>query len=197
MTMTTTPGIRAMQPSEILRELGLLFGIQAHDRHVYCVYGSYAKLQPFAKRLRQETERGSLNMLGKVEFLSLNSDIIAYLKAKGTYDQAASLADKGRDRFKSVLSAAFRDLVTSRIEAPGVVGLVLGDFELLYAYDLGGNDISLARQVAINGKRVCLLLPGAMRDGRLWIFDDDPESRREFPDALVFKNSGWVFELAA
>jgi|GEM_PF-1711846 len=196
MTTRAAPGIRALKPSEILRELGLLFGEQAHDRHVYCVYGPYAKLQPFAKRLRQETEKGSLNTLGKVEFLSLNGDLIAYLKAKGTYEEAASLADKGRDRFKSVLSAAFRDLVTSRIEAPGVVGLVLADFELLYAYDLGGNDISLVRQVAINGKRVCLLVPGALRDGRLWIFDDDPESRREFPEALVFKNSGWVFELA-
>lgn len=196
MTTTTTPGIRVLKPSEILRELGLLFSAQACDRHVYCVFGPYARIQPFAKRLRQETERGSLNTVGKVEFLSLNRDIIAHLKAKGMYEEAASLADKGRERFKSVLSAAFRDLVTSRIEAPGVVGLVLADFELLYAYDLGGNDISLARQVAINGRRVCLLVPGAMRDGRLWIFDEDPESRREFPEALVFKNSGWVFELA-
>jgi len=190
-----TPGIRKLPPTEILRELGALFGVQAHDRHVYCVYGPYAKLQPFAKRLRQETGKGSLNTLGKVEFLSLNNDLIHYLKDKGTYDEAAALADKGRDRFKAVLSAAFRDLVTSRIEAPGVVGLVLADFELLYAYDLGGNDISLARQVAINGKRVCLLVPGAMRDGRLWIFDEDAESRREFPEALVFRNSGWVFEV--
>jgi len=39
---------------------------------------------------------------------------------------------------------------------------MLADFELLYAYDLGDNDISLVRQVAINGKRVCLLIPGAM-----------------------------------
>ena len=26
--------------------------------------------------------------------------------------------------------------------------------------------------------------------------NSSPESRCEFPDALVFKNSGWVFELA-
>lgn len=195
MTRTTAAGIRALSSSEILSALGSLFGAEAHDRHVYCVYGPYERLTPFARRLRQETEKGSFNTLGKVEFLSLNRDLIAHLKARGTYDEAASLADRGRDQFKSVLSAAFRDLITSRIETPGVVGLVLADFELLYAYDLGGNDISLARQVAINGKRVCLLVPGAMRDGRLWIFDGDPESRREFPEALVFKNSGWVFEL--
>ena len=42
---------------------------------------------------------------------------------------------------------------------------------------------------------MCLLIPGAMRDGRLWIFDEDPQSRREFPEALIFKGSGWVFEL--
>jgi hypothetical protein len=55
--------------------------------------------------------------------------------------------------------------------------------------------VSLARQVAINGKRICLLVPGVMRDGRLWIFDEDAESRREFPESLLFLNSGWVFEL--
>jgi len=191
-----TSGIRSLQPAEVLRELGVLFGAQAHDRHVYCVYGPYERLQPFATRLRHETEKGSFNALGKVQFLSLNTELILYLKDRGIYEEAAALADKGRDRFRTILSAAFRDLVTSRIEARDVVGLVLADFELLYAYNLGGNDISLARQVAINGKRVCLLVPGAMRDGRLWIFDEDPESRREFPEALVFKNSGWVFELA-
>ena len=62
-------------------------------------------------------------------------------------------------------------------------------------YCLGGQGSSVARQVAINGKRVCLLVPGAWHDGRLWIFDDDPESRRKFPETLLFVNSGWVFEL--
>jgi hypothetical protein len=193
-----TPEIRRLPPSDVFRELGSLFAAPAHDRHVYCVYGEYDRLRPFASRLRKEIDKGSLNKLGRVEFLSLSRDLLAHLGARGIYEQVARLADQRRDQqLKNLLSAAFRDLVTSRIESRDVSGLVLADFELLYAYDLGGNDISLARQVAINGKRVCLLVPGAMRDGRLWIFDNDPESRREFPEALVFKNSGWVFELAA
>lgn len=191
------PDVRRLPPSDVLRELGSLFGASAHDRHVYCVHGNYERLQPFAARLRKEVAKGSFNKLGRVEYLSLNRDLIGHLKARGSYDQVARLADQRRDeQLKGLLSGGFRDLVTSRIEAPDVVGLVLANFELLYAYDLGGNDISLARQVAINGKRVCLLVPGTMRDGRLWIFDNDTESRREFPEALVFKNSGWVFELA-
>ena len=118
------------------------------------------------------------------------------MKARGIFEQASRLADSRRDdEFRNILSQTFRDLITSRIESEGIIGLILADFELLYAYDLGGNDISIARQVTINGKRVCLLVPGTMRDGRLWIFDKDPESCREFPEALVFKNSGWVFEL--
>jgi hypothetical protein len=192
----TSPDVRRLPPSDVLRKLGALFAAPAHDRHVYCVYGSYEQLRPFSARLRKEVEKGSFNKLGRVEYLSLRRDLLQHLKARGLYDQVARLADQRRDeQVKRWLSAGFRDLVTSRIEAAGVVGLVLADFELLYAYDLGENDISLARQVAINGKRVCLLVPGAMRDGRLWIFDDDPESRREFPEALVFTNSGWVFEL--
>jgi hypothetical protein len=85
--------------------------------------------------------------------------------------------------------------LTSRIETADTLGLILADFQLLYAYDLGGNYISIARQVAINGKRVCLMIPGLIRDGRLWIFDEDTESRREFPGALLYVTSGWVFEL--
>lgn len=191
-----TADIRRLPPSDVLRELGTLFGASAHDRHVYCVFGSYERLQPFAVRLRKEVEKGSFNKLGRVDYISLNRDLLRHLKDRGNYEHAARLADQRRDeQLKASLSAAFRDLVTSRIETTDVVGLVLSDFELLYAYDLGGNDISLTRQVAINGKRVCLLIPGTLRDGRLWIFDGDPESRREFPEALVFKNSGWVFEL--
>ena len=192
-----TPNIRQLNSSDILRELGMLFGAQAHDRHVYCVYGPYDRLKPFAVRLRQEVDKGSFNTLGKVEFLSLNCDLVSNLKERGRYYDVSTLADRDRtDRLKNELSAGFRDLLTRRIEPSDVTGLVIADFELLYAYDLGGNNISLVRQVAINGKRVCLLVPGAMRDGRLWIFDCDDESRREFPDALVFKNSGWVFEIA-
>jgi hypothetical protein len=191
-----TPGVRTLSPSDVLRELGTLFAQTAHDRHLYCVYADYPRLNPFAGRLKREVEKGSLNKPGRVEFLSLNRDLIEHLKTRSTYDQAKRLADQRRDeQFRNLLSAAFRDLITSRIEDAAVSGLVLSDFELLYAYDLGGNDISLVRQVAINGKRICILIPGAMRDGRLWIFDSDPESRREFPEALVFKNSGWVFQL--
>jgi hypothetical protein len=189
--------VRKLPPSDVLRELAALFAAPAHDRHVYCVFGSQASLRRFSERLKKEVAKGSFNKLGAVEYLSLSHDLLGHLKARGTYAQAGRLADQRRDeQLKGLLSSTFRDLVTSRIEAAGTVGLFVADFELLYAYDLGGNDISLARQVAINGKRVCLLVPGRMRDGRLWIFDEDAESRREFPEALVFKNSGWVFELA-
>ena len=46
--------VRRLPPSDVLRELGSLFGASAHDRHVYCVYGNYERLPPFAARLRKE-----------------------------------------------------------------------------------------------------------------------------------------------
>lgn len=189
--------IRLLPSAKVLQELAKLFMIDAHDRHVYCVFGAYAHLHPFQKRLQEEVNKGSFNTRGQVKYFSLNVEIVNHMKALGSYEQSSRLAGSRRDdEFRNTLSQTFRDLVTSGIESEGTIGLILADFELLYAYDLGGNDISIARQVAINGKRVCLLVPGTMRDGRLWIFDEDPESCREFPEALVFKNSGWVFELA-
>lgn len=186
-------------PERILQELGRLFLAPATDRHVYTVYGSYDQLRPFQKRLKEETERGSFNnSMGRVEFMSVNRDLIAFMEAKGLGGKAEQLGADGReDEMRRLLSDAFRDLITSRIEAPGTLGIVVADLELLYAYDLGNNALPFLRQVAINGKRVCVLVPGALRDGRLWIFDEDPESRREFPEPLLFLNSGWVFTFAA
>jgi len=187
-----------LAPDQILQKLAALFLAPAHDRHVYTVFGDYAYLRPFQKRLKEEVERGNFNgPLGNVEYLSLNRDLLSHIDARGLKDKAQSLATGRRDdELRRLLYDSFRDLVTSRIERSGTLGLVLADFELLYSYDLGHNDISIVRQVAINGKRVCLLVPGAMQDGHLWIFEEDPESRREFPEPLLFMNSGWVFALA-
>ena len=189
------PGNPVVLPTErILEELGKLFLAPAHDRHVYTVYGTYAQLRPFQRRLQDAVSQGNFNSLGRVEYLSLNREIYSHLESKGLSAKASGLAANRRDdELRSLLSGAFRELVTSRIEAQGTLALVLADFELLYSYGLGGNDISIVRQIAINGKRVCLMVPGNLRDGRLWIFDQDHESRREFPEPLLFLNSGWVF----
>lgn len=190
-------GVQKLGGSAVLTRLSQLFGLPASDRHVYLVYGPYARLRPFQVKLRQQVEAGNLNSIGRVDYLSLNRALPEHLREMGLLEEAERLADQRRDtEFCRQLSAAFRDLITRRVEPEGVAGLILSDFELLYAYGLGGNDITLARQVAINGKRVCVLVPGGMRDGRLWIFDEDDESREQFPEALVFTNSGWVFELA-
>lgn len=188
---------KSVKAGDALQALAKLFMAEAHDRQVYCVFGPYGRLRPFQKRVQEEVARGGFNNHGRrVEYLSLTEDLYAHLRATGNYEQAAAAADKRRDaRLQALLSEAFRDLVTSRIEAKEALGLFLADFELLYAYDLGGPNVSLARQVAINGRRICLLVPGVMRDGRLWIFDEDLESRREFPESLLFLSSGWVFEL--
>lgn len=188
---------RTLSPEKIMRELSRLFMRETHDRQVYCVFGPYDRLRPFQKRVQEETARGGFNTThGRVEYISFNRDLFGHLKALGKYEQAGTLADRRRDQQqRSILSDAFRDLVTNRIEAPGTLALFLADFEILYAHELGGHDVSLARQVAINGKRICLLVPGAWRDGRLWIFDEDPESRTVFPEALLFANSGYVFSL--
>lgn len=188
---------KALSAEKTMQELSRLFMRDAHDRQVYCVFGPYDRLGPFQKRVQEEASRGGFNTThGRVEYLSFNKDLFAHLKATGRYEQAPKLAERRRDQqLKAILSDAFRDIVTTRIESPGTLALFLADFEFLYAYDLGGNDISLARQVAINGKRVCLLIPGAWRDGRLWIFDEEPDSRSVFPETLLFASSGYVFSL--
>jgi hypothetical protein len=195
--MTESTGPRELASEQALEALSRLFGAQSHDRQVFCVLGTYDLLRPFQKRMYEAVQRGDFrDERGDVRYISLTMDLYAHLRATGQYDKALELAQARRDsQLRSILSTAFRDLVTKSIEAPGVLGLVIADFELLYAYELGGSDISLVRQVAINGKKVCLLLPGRMHDRRFWIFDEDPESREEFPDALLFTSAGWVIEL--
>lgn len=188
--------VETLPPDQILQKLAKLFMTPAHDRHVYCVFGHYARLRPFQKRMQEAVAHGDFNSLGLVEYLSLNTAVPEHMRTLGTFEKAQQLARaRHDDEFRNLLSQALRDLVTRKIEASNAVGLILADFELLYSYDLGDNDLSIVRQVAINGKRVCLLVPGTMRDGRLWVFDEDEQSRRELPPAMVFQNSGWVFAL--
>lgn len=189
---------RTLSPEETMQELSRLFMREAHDRQVYCVFGPYERMRPFQKRIQEEAGRGGFNTThGQVGYVSFNRDLLSHLKTMGKYEQGASLADRRRDdQLRKILSEAFRDLLTKRIEATRTLALFLADFEVLYAHELGGHDISLARQVAINGKRICFLVPGTWRDGRLWIFDEDPESRTVFPETLLFTEAGWVFELS-
>lgn len=185
------------QPApQILTDLARLFQTPVHDRHVTCVVGSYASLRSFQARIITAIADAAFSPLGRVLPVSLIGDLFDHLASTGRSELAERLAERRHDdRLRALLSEAYRDLITRRIEAEGVLGLVVSDFELLYAYGLGGHDLSLLRQVAINGKRACLLVPGAFQDGRLWIFDHDPEARAVFPAALVDASSGRVFVL--
>ena len=57
--------VRLLPSAKVLQELAKLFIIEAHDRHVYCVFGSYARLHPFQKRLQEEVNKGSFNTAPK------------------------------------------------------------------------------------------------------------------------------------
>jgi hypothetical protein len=147
--------IPKLPPEKILQSLARVFSVDAYDRHVYCVFGPYATLRPFQQRFCEQVEQGNFNSLGRVEYLSLNRAIVQHLRTRKMYDLAAQLAqDHREEEFRRILSETFRDLITRRIEIPETVGLVLADFELLYAYDLGNHEVPLTRLVAINGKRV-------------------------------------------
>jgi hypothetical protein len=69
-------------------------------------------------------------------------------------------------------------------------GLVLAGFELFYAY-LDSNALALVRQYAINGKHICLVLPGAERDHLVWAFDETQEYRRQVTGLV----SEWTYVL--
>jgi hypothetical protein len=104
-----------------LQHLASLLGTPAHDRHVYRIFGPYAKLAPFQIRVQEQVEKGSLNSRGKAEYLSLNRALIAHMKEKGTFKRAGRLADQHHDeQLRRLLSETFRDLVTGRIEQPAV-----------------------------------------------------------------------------
>ena len=75
------PDARKLHATDVLRELALLFGVPAHDRHVYCVFGTYERLRAFGVRLQEEVSKGSFNRLGRVEYLSLTRDLLGRVPA--------------------------------------------------------------------------------------------------------------------
>ncbi len=69
------PEVRPLPSDKVLQELAKLFMIEAHDRHVYCVFGPYGRLCPFQRRLDEEVNKGSFNTRGQVKYISLNREI--------------------------------------------------------------------------------------------------------------------------
>lgn len=106
-----------LPPERILEEMGKLFLAPGHDRHVYTVYGSYAELRPFQRRVQEAVHQGSFNSLGRVEYLSLSREIYTHLESRGLSEKASILAANRRDdELRSLLSAAFRELVTRQMK---------------------------------------------------------------------------------
>lgn len=179
---------RRLNEDEIFDELSRLFRKPAHDRHIYTVIAGYEKLNGLRDRLHRTTPAIDG---GTVSFISLNTALIEQLKARNQLELATQLANERREeRLKRLMAETWADLLSQQIQRH--VGLILADWELFYAY-LGVNEVSRVRQMAINGKHACLLLPGALHEERVWIFDQDSSARREFPTALIIPH--WTFEL--
>lgn len=187
----TTVNFRRLNQEGVFEELVRLFRQPAHDRHLYTVVGDYERLSPLQDQLQRNCENGWSTDRGVIGFVSLNSALQEQLCLQGELELAVQLADERREeRLKRLIAKSWADLLSQKMRK--YLGVIIADWELFYAY-LGANEVSRVRQMAINGKHACLLLPGALREGRVWIFDQDPSARQEFPSAMILPH--WTFEL--
>lgn len=188
MSQKSSFNFRRLSRDKVFEEVTRLFHRPANDRHLYTVVGTYTTISALRDDLRRANPPTPEAIIG---FVSLNAALIEQLELRGQLDLAIQLADDRRDeRLKRVMAEAWSDLLSQQLSR--FVGLILADWELFYAY-LGEHEVVRVRQMAINGKHVCLLLPGAVREERVWIFDQDSSARREFPPNIIIPH--WTFQL--
>jgi hypothetical protein len=175
---------------EVIAELAKRFREPARDRRVYCVLGTYDQLEKFTPRLRDLCQKNSLSDDGNiVAFSDLNKALLEYLEAQGKMAKATELADKLRDKeLGQLMNKTWAEWLS--VQTGKHFGLVLAGFELFFSY-LDSNALALVRQYAINGKHLCLVLPGAERDRQVWAFDETPEFRRQITGLV----SEWTYVL--
>jgi len=172
-----------LSTSTILSELGSRFRESAHDRRIYAVLGSYPAIETFAQKVRALCEQNGFGDAGRrVNFFNLNEALLNHLEAEGDLATAMDLGERLRNRqLTRLVGDAWSSWLSVKMAQDH--GLVLAGFELFYAY-LDSNALALVRQYAINGKHICLLIPGTERDGHVWIFDETPDFRRQI-DGLI------------
>jgi len=175
---------------DVIAELAKRFREPARDRRVYCVLGTYDQLEKFTPRLRDLCQKNSLSDDGNVvAFFDLNKALLEYLEARGKLVEASELADKLRDKeLGRLMNGTWSEWLSQQTGKH--FGLVLAGFELFFSY-LDSNALALVRQYAINGKHLCLLMPGAQRDGLVWAFDETPDFRRQITGLV----SEWTYVL--
>mgnify|MGYP005861874363 CR=1 FL=1 len=151
-------------------------------RHLYGVLGTYPALGAFAHKLRQvrapdgnrfprplSVARGILQAIPEDELLRLAAD-----EAKRPEPVAAHVA------------RAFERFLRSQLKGRNL--LILGEFELLFAYHV---ELTVLRSMAADGDRVLLLLPGRRESGRVIMFPGLTEGAYTLPTNLIADDHLW------
>jgi hypothetical protein len=175
---------------DVIAELAKRFREPARDRRVYCVLGTYDQLEKFTPRLRDLCQKNSLSDDGNiVAFFDLNKALLEYLEQEGKLAKATELADKLRDKeLGQLMNKTWAEWLS--VQTGKHLGLVLAGFELFFSY-LDSNVLALVRSYAINGKHICLILPGSETNQQVWAFDETREFRRQITGLV----SEWTYVL--
>ncbi|MDD2709253.1 MAG: hypothetical protein PHV34_14800 [Verrucomicrobiae bacterium] len=177
---------------EIIKALATRFRESARDRRVYSVLGTYDQLDKFVPRIRDLCHKNALSEDGQsVAFFDLNTALLEHLKLQGKMEKLSELADKLRDKeLGRLMGENWSDWLSQQTGKH--FGLILAGFELFFSY-LDSNALALVRQYAINGKHLCLVMPGTERARQVWAFDETPDFRRQITGLV----SEWTYVLTA
>ena len=170
-----------MKETEIIEALRSKLSVPG-GRHLYGVLGTYPQLRAFAKKLQQakttdgesfprplSVNRGILDAIPDDEFRKLVEN-----EAKRPEPTAAHVA------------IAFESFLRANLRGKGLV--VLGDLEMLFAYNL---ELNLLRTMAADEDRILLLLPGRRSAGNIIMFPDLTEGSYTLPINLIAGDHIW------
>lgn len=170
-----------MNTTEIIEALREKMSVPT-GRHLYGILGGYARLEAFAKSLRQAR---TLDGVSFPKPISVNRGILDAIP-DAVFRRVAEDEAKWPEPTAAEVGRAFERFLRATLSSGKVV--VLSDLEMIFAYNI---EMNLLRTMAADENKVLLLLPGKRTGGGIVMFPDAGLGDYTLPTNLIADNHLW------
>jgi hypothetical protein len=146
------------------------------------VLGSYARLDVFARKLRQANAPDGRRF---PKPLNVGLGILQSIP-DDQFRQLVENEAKYPEPTAAHVAMAFEAFLRSKLRGKGLI--VLSNLEMLFAYHL---ELNLLRSMAADEDRILLLLPGKRSGGRVIMFPNFDDGSYVLPTNLIAENHLW------
>ena len=152
-------------------------------RHLYCILGSYDKIDTFSVKLQDARTHDGRRF---PKPLSVNKGVLDTIP-DNEFRRLVEDEAKRPEPTASHVAKAFEAFLRHSLSQHELV--VLSNLEILFSY---GIELNLLRVMATDEQRIVLLLPGRMQTGQIVLFPEIDQSTYSLPSNLIAHDHIWI-----